>query len=80
MSEEKKAIEHIKNIKSWWWSNSPDRVYAINKLDIEQFDVLLNLIEKQQKEIEELKQEIKDITSIPQNDIRYDEEGNEINE
>lgn len=59
IEEEKKAIEHIKNIKSWWWNNSPDRVYTINKNDIEKFDVIINLIEKQQKEIEELQKDKK---------------------
>lgn len=52
--EEKKAIEYVKNIKSWWWDNSPNRIYSINRTDIEQFDIVLNLIERQQKEIEEL--------------------------
>ena len=52
--EEKKAIEHLKEIKRWWWKNSPDRVYAINLSDIEQFDTIVNLIEKQEKEIENL--------------------------
>lgn len=52
--EEKKVIEYIKNIKSWWWNNSPDRVYTINKNDIEQFDMIINQIEKKQKEIERL--------------------------
>ena len=56
--EEKKAIEYVKNIKNWWWDNTPNRVYAINKNDIEQFDIILNLIEKQQKEIEELEQRL----------------------
>lgn len=54
--EEKKAIEYVKNIKSWWWDNSPNRIYSINRTDIEQFDVVLSLIEKDQKEIEELKE------------------------
>lgn len=55
--EEKKAIEYVKNIKSWWWDNSPNRIYSINRTDIEQFDIVLNLTERQQKEIEELKEE-----------------------
>ena len=39
---------------------------------------LLELLKQQQKEIEKLKQEIKDITSIPNDDIEYDEEGDEL--
>ena len=39
---------------------------------------VLELLKQQQKEIEKLKQEIKDITSIPNDDIEYDEEGDEL--
>ncbi len=55
LSEEEKirAIEYIKNMKNWWWDNSPDRVYSINKMDIEQFDIVLNYISELEKENEE---------------------------
>ena len=62
--EEKKAIEYVKNIKSWWWDNSPNRIYSINRTDIEQFDIVLNLTERQQKEIEELKEKNKILEAI----------------
>ena len=57
-NEEINAIQYIKNIKNWWWNNSPDRIYTINKSDIEQFDILLNLIEKQDKTINIMSKEI----------------------
>ena len=53
--EEKKAIEYVKNIKNWWWNNSPDRIYSINKTDIEQFDIVLNLIEELNWQVNEQK-------------------------
>ena len=69
MSEEEKRIIEI------------TKRYFNSTLDVgEKFMLgkIYQIIEKQKREIEKLKQEIKDITSIPNDDIEYDEEGNNL--
>lgn len=57
MSEEKKAIEILKSIIKVNKDFFNYEVQNINKKELLSLETLLNLIEKQQKEIKELKQE-----------------------
>ena len=60
MSEEIKAIETLKNIviqEYDWWINKGDYAESNVKEANDAIKTILNLIEKQQKEIEELKED-----------------------
>ena len=65
--EERKAIETIKDFKNLkWYEHAFDNGTEV--LDEEQkqdIDTILNLIEKQSKEIEELKEECKEVVCVP---------------
>jgi len=65
--EEKKAIEFLKMAKKLkivlscnFWNNGK---FEFNKLQKQQFDIILNLIEKQQKEISLLKDQLEYVKS-----------------
>lgn len=59
--EEKKAIETIKNLKDIkWYEHAFDSgTEILDEYEKKDIDIVLNLIDKQQKEIEELKEKNK---------------------
>lgn len=73
--EEKKAVEMLKDRQKELLEYGETCFYSsdrkLYKEHAEAIDIILHLIERLQKEI-------KDITSIPNDDIEYDEEGNEL--
>lgn len=66
MSEEEKAIEILKYTRDKCRESGEGRIYFYRVEDLSNaIDTILNLIEKQQKEIEELKKKLKyDISKI----------------
>ncbi len=57
MTEEKKAIEDIKNIVTDLEDTEDGAIIALQQEEIDSLKILAELIENKQKEIEELKQE-----------------------
>lgn len=68
--EEKKAIEYVNNILDYELHYCEDEdVLLLTRIDKEQIKTILNLIQKHQKEIEELKTKYDKDTHILQNQL-----------
>ena len=64
--EEKKAIKEIRSFNQYNWELNNLKGKEFAKPYFESLDTLLNLIKKQSKEIEELKEQCKEVVCIPE--------------
>jgi len=67
--EEKKAIKELTEIKELFEEDLKENyevTATLDQIDLESLVIVLNLIKKQSKEIEELKEECKEVVCVPE--------------